>query len=387
MRALRPVLAAAFLYEISFSTFWSYAGIFAVKGLGASPKDVGLLFLLSAGPAGIANYFSGSLSDRFGRRPLIALSFAADALVMIALVAVGRNVVAGFALVVSAGVVGAPAYTLSRTLVADLVEPQLREGGYARLRVVQNLGIALGPPLAGLMVYLGGWRTFLSAIAGIGVVGCVAAARFLPALGSQPDAPLTGAVRAIARDRRYLLLLASTVLGFFVFAGFETVLPVVAVTSYGLGASSWGLLIAIDPVLILLLQLWLTRSLGSVPVSRKLFWSLLVMGGSFLILLGSTTRLALVLVIVTFVLGEMVWGPTVQSYAARLSPRARRGAYLGAFSATTGPAWALGPFIALQLRAAAGNGPVWLFLAGCGALAALLGVAATRLNGRWSSSA
>jgi len=39
------VLATGFLYQVAFSTFWTYAGIFAVKGLGARPDQVGLLFL------------------------------------------------------------------------------------------------------------------------------------------------------------------------------------------------------------------------------------------------------------------------------------------------------------------------------------------------------
>ena len=49
---LNPVLAFTFLYALSFSTFWTYAGIFAVKGLGARPSQVGLMFLLAAPPAG-----------------------------------------------------------------------------------------------------------------------------------------------------------------------------------------------------------------------------------------------------------------------------------------------------------------------------------------------
>src|SRR5205814_985635 len=98
-----------------------------------------------------ANYFAGSLSDRFDRKPLIALSFAADACVVLGLVAVGNRVAAGFTLIVAMGIVGAPAYTLARTLVADLVGPESREHAYAELRVAQNLGLALGPPLAGLM--------------------------------------------------------------------------------------------------------------------------------------------------------------------------------------------------------------------------------------------
>jgi hypothetical protein len=100
------------------------------------------------------------------------------------------------------------------------------------------------------------------------------------------------------------------------------------------------------------------------------------MGAGFLILLVARSIAALAAVIVVFELGEMVWSPTAQAFAARLSPAARRGAYLGAFTATTGPAWTLMPLIAFSLRSSAGNGATWLLVAGFGLAAAALGAAA-----------
>lgn len=50
----RPVMAITFAYAL-FSTFWVYVGVFAVNGLGASAKDVGLLFLLTAPLAAVDN--------------------------------------------------------------------------------------------------------------------------------------------------------------------------------------------------------------------------------------------------------------------------------------------------------------------------------------------
>jgi len=83
-------------------------------------------------------------------------------------------------------------------------------------------------------------------------------------------------------------------------------------------------------------------------------------------------------VIVAFVLGEMLWMPTSQSVAARLAPAAARGTYFGALAATTGPAWTLAPFVALQLRAHAGIDSVWILFAAVAVAGAAAGVAAVR---------
>src|SRR2546427_6126444 len=106
-----PIVAVSFIYSASFSTFWVYVGVYAVKGLGWRPSEVGLLFLLCAPVAAVANYLSGYVSDRIGRRRPIAVSFLASTANVTALSFLGQHTAIAFALIVVQGVIGAPAYS------------------------------------------------------------------------------------------------------------------------------------------------------------------------------------------------------------------------------------------------------------------------------------
>jgi predicted MFS family arabinose efflux permease len=378
--AVRPVVAVSFTYAI-FSTFWVYVGVFAVKGLGASAKDVGLLFLLTAPPAAVANYASGAVSDRLGRRGLIVASFAASAANMTALWLVGQRVALGFALIVLQGVLGAPAYSLDRALVADFVPaPEMREGAYATVRVGNNLGILVGPPLAALMIHLGGWSAFLFGLVAVAAVGVAVTVSVLPQRSGTGTAerPPKGVLRLLGRDQPFLLLLVSTLLGFSVYVGYETVLPVIAVTAYGLASATWGLLLIIAPLLIVVGQLRLTRATAGVDASIRLAAAMLLMGLPFLALIAAQRVAVIAAVIVVFVVGEMLWIPTSQAIVAELAPPALRGTYFGALAAMTGPAWTLVPLIAFQLRTEIGSPGVWLFFAAAAVAGAAVGVTAAR---------
>jgi predicted MFS family arabinose efflux permease len=379
-RRLLPVVAVSFIYSASFSTFWVYVGVYAVKGLGWRPSQVGLLFLLAAPVAAVANYLSGHVSDRVGRKRPIIASFLASTANMTALSVLGEQTVIAFALIVVQGVIGAPAYSLDRVLVADLVpDGDDREAAYATVRVATNLGAFVGPPVAALLIHFGGWTAFLLGVAALGVVGAIVTASFLPATGGwtrrQAEA---GSLRLVLRDRPFVLLLVSTLLGFFVYCGFETVLPVIAVSSYGLSASTWGLLVVISPLLVVFFQLRLTRAASRIPVAPRLATALLVMGLPFLALVASGQVAVIAAVIVVFVVGEMLWMPTSQSVAAQLAPAPARGTYFGALAAMTGPAWTLAPFIGLQLRAHTGVGSVWILFAAIGVGGAAAAAAAVR---------
>ena len=275
--------------------------------------------------------------------------------------------------------IGAPAYSLDRVLVADLVpEIEGREEAYATVRVATNLGILVGPPLAALLVFVAGWKAFLLGIAVLGVVGAALTVVLLPAVARIRAQRETGSLRSVLRNRPFSLLLVSVLLAFTVYCGFETVLPVIAVSAFGLAPSTWGLLVVISPVLVILGQLRLTRASARIPTASRLASATLLMGLPFLALLVSSSVAVIAAVIVVFVIGEMVWMPTSQAVAARLAPEAARGTYFGALAAMTGPAWTLAPFVAFQLREHVSVGSVWLLLAAVAVAGAAAGAAAVR---------
>jgi MFS family permease len=378
-RPVLPVAAVSFVYAASFSTFWVYVGVYAVKGLGWPAGRVGLLFLFTAPTAAVANYWSGRLSDRLGRKRLIVASFALSTVNVLALAAVGRGSVLPFILIIVQGVIGAPAYSLDRVAAADLVPDQARrESAFATLRVATNLGAFSGPPAAALLIYAGGWTAFLVGLAALGGVGVLVAHGLLPATGRPPEPKRNHNVSLmdVVRDRPFALLLLSTLFAFTDYCGFEAVLPVIAVTTFGLSPSTWGLLVVISPLLVVLLQLRLTRMTTRIPTAERLAVAILLMGLPF-VALGSSAGVAVIAcVIVVFILGEMIWMPTSQVVAAELAPPAARGTYFGVLAAMTGPAWTLAPLIALELRGHAGVISVWIFFAAVAVAGALAGLAA-----------
>lgn len=388
-RRVRPVAGMSFAYYASFSTFWVYVGVYAVKGLHWPASRVGLLFLASAPASAVANYFSGRISDRTGRKPLIVGSFLGSAANVVLLAAFGHITAVAFVLVVAQGVIGAPAFSLDRVLVADLIgSANGREEAYAGVRAAANLGALAGPPFGALLVVLGGWTAFLLGIAAIGLAGAVFTVLFVPGRRQVPEPEEgRGSLRAVLRDRPFALLLLSSLLAFWDYCGFETVLPVIAVASYGLAPSTWGLLVAISPALVVVGQLRLTRASGRIPPAPRIAAATLLMGLPFLALLVSTSVAVIAAVIVLFMAGEMVWMPTSQAVAAELAPEPVRGTYFGALAAMTGPAWTLAPFVAFELRDRAGVHAVWLLFAAIAVASALAGAAAVRAAGYSGGSA
>jgi predicted MFS family arabinose efflux permease len=377
--ALRPLLYTAFLSALANSAFFTYIGIWAVKELGADAADVGIMFLLAAPAGALTGYLGGHLSDRIGRKPVIVWSLGAETLVIASLLLVGHNVALGFGIVVVGWAVSAPWWSAQQALVADLLPEERREAGYAMVRVVNNLAIVLGPPLGSVLLLLGSWDALITGSAIGAAVAFAVAAAVLPRLGAHAhEEPGGASLGVILRDRPFLLLLASTVLAFMVYVSYETAIPIVAVDSFGYDPATWGLLLIVNPALVTLFQLRLTRATAEIPAATKLAVAIPLMGFPLLLLLVTHDVPVLLFVLVVFVIGEMLWVPTSQALAARLAPAHLRGAYMGAYGGSNTVGWMISPLIALQLRGASGNAAMWGFFAASSLAGAMAGVAASR---------
>lgn len=371
---LQKAMFSWFASNLGTAAYWGFAGIWALRELQASPSLVGAAYLVGAGLTAWAGYLGGPLADRLGHRAVMMASWGGQAVLITGCGFAGRNLWIGLALMVLSGAVGSPARTAFRTLVANAVDQQHHEAAFAVLRIVLNVAMTAGPAAAGVAIALAGWPWTFLGCAGLLAISAVVAARHLPPAGpvESRDVPRS-AFRAIRRRPGLLPFALAALLASFGFVAVATVLPILAVGYYGLSEWQWGLLAAINPVLVVFAQLWLTRRAAAYPQRPKLVVGTLLMGLPFLVLTLETGIACLVVVIVVSVIGEMIWTPTSQALASRMAPATLRGAYLGLHGSMTSTAYAIGPFLALNVLDALGPRPIWVLFGVITVTAAVIG--------------
>jgi MFS family permease len=377
-RALRPVLAVQLAGSIAGGTAYPFLGIWAVKHLGASQGALGTTLLIGAAIAAATGYLGGHLSDLYGRRPLILLGWGLHALFPLLFLVTGDRVLFGLTLLALLPGIGGIGGSADRAMVADLVPPERHEAAYAALRVASNLGVTVGPPLGGLLLWLGGWSALFVGVAALALNGAVTAWRFIPRRGAYaPESPPErSATRAILRDRPFLVFMVSASLAWLVYVAYESVLPISLTTTHGMSASTWGFLVVINPILVTFFQMRLTRWTAGYSAGLKLAVGLPLMGLPFLLLAVRSSIPMVALVVVLFVIGEMLWVPSSQSVVSRLAPADIRGAYMGAFGMMSSAGWALAPFLGLHVHEAYGDGATWVMFAAFSVVAAVTGAVA-----------
>ena len=377
--ALRPLLIVGFAGSLAGSACWTFIGIWAIDELDASSSQLGLYFVAAAVISASMGYLGGHVSDHLGRRPVILAGWGLTAFVPLSWTLVDDYMTA-LPLLLLLSLFGPVAMGATQALVADVVPPERHEHSYASLRVASNLGVTLGPPIGGALLLSGNYDVLWIGVTSIGALVLFLAWRLLPARGEYaPDEPpARGSFGVIRRDGAFLLFLAAMVLAHLVYFAYEAVLPITAVDSYGLTPAAWGFLVIVNPLLVTVFQMRLTRRVERYPAAPKFAIAMLLMGWPFLLLSVNASVAVIAVVIVIFVIGEMLWIPTSQAIAAGLAPADLRGAYMGAFASTSSAGFALGPFFGLQVRGELGDTAMWTFFAGAAVVGAVLGVIACR---------
>jgi len=378
--ALRPVIAVSLVGSIAGSTMFPFLGIWAIRDLHASQGALAFAYLTGAVLSAVTGYVGGHTSDRIGRRPLILVGEGCTALVPLGLLAVGDNVTAGLTLLALLPVFGALGGAADQAMVADLVGPEEREAAYSAVRVAANLGVTIGPPLGGLLLIGGNWQHLWLGVLPLAALAYGIAWRYIPRGGAYAPSgpPQRGSFRVIVRDHPFLLFMLSSVFATMTYVATETLLPISVTTTHHLAPAAWGVLMIVNPLLVTVFQLRLTRWTSNVPASLKLGLAMPMMGVPFLLLNWNGSALVIAVVILIFVIGEMLWVPTSQAVVAALAPADIRGAYMGLFGGTWSVGWALTPFLGLQVRATYGDAAMWMCVAVLGVTAGITGLIAAR---------
>lgn len=365
------------------ATFVNRFGVFVIPFLtifmtrkGLSPAAASWAVAAYSGGAFFAAAVGGWLADRMGRNVTMALSSICGAACMM----VFSQAETWWALVLLSGLtgfiseLGNPA---GNALVQDLVPEEHRVAAYAVLRFAVNLGWSFGPACAGFLAERSFFWLFAGDAATSAVFGVVAYF-FLPRglVTAREKSGWSHALVSIRRNREFLMLFAACVATSMVFRQTNTTYTLHFERS-GLSMHWCGLVLALNGVMICLLELPLTSLTRGLHVRTAIALGYIGMGASHLVLLASNSLAAFTLLMVLFTVGEMLAFSRQQAYAASLAPEEMRGRYSGFLSF----AWSIGNIagVMLGLRAYVINPAlVWW---GCG----VLGLVAAGLL-RWKST-
>jgi MFS family permease len=164
-KTLFAVSQAGMVNNLNDGLVWGLVPLLLV-GLGLPVKQVALIAATYPAVWGIGQLFTGALSDRWGRKWLIALGMWLQA-AGIVLFVVGQELAAFLAAAGLLGLGTAMVYPTLLAAVSDVAHPVWRGTAVGVYRLWRDMGFALGGILAGLLADLFNMEVAIGAIAAL----------------------------------------------------------------------------------------------------------------------------------------------------------------------------------------------------------------------------
>jgi MFS family permease len=377
----RAVWALGFVsmfMDISSEMIHSLLPVFLVTTLGASAALLGLIEGIAEATAAIAKVFSGWLSDRLGKRKLLAVigyGLAAATKPVFPLAATPVEVLAArFVDRLGKGMRGAP----RDALVADITPKAVTGAAFGLRQSLDTVGAFAGPLAAiGLMALLSGriravfaWAVVPAAIAVILLIFGVEEPRRSEAAHAAARAPVRWAeVRGMGAA--FWLVVALGVV--FTLARFSEAFLV-------LRAQDVGLPVGLVPVIMVVMNLVYAAVSAPVGALSDRIGRRALLAAGLGVLVAADLVLARFASIPGALVGSALWGLHMgmtqglfSALVADVAPARLRGAAFGVFNLATGAALLAASAIAGEVWSRAGAAAT--FLTGAGfALASLAGL-------------
>ncbi|MGN9760726.1 MDR family MFS transporter [Streptomyces sp. SD31] len=310
----------------------TFMALYLTLDRGYSASYAGLVASLHGLGGVISSLGAGVMTDRLGRRPTLLVAQASTAL-SVALLGFMHHPVAIAAVAFLVGMASNASRPAVQAMMADIVRPEDRVRAFSLNYWAINLGFAVSSMAAGFIAEVSYLSGFLIE-AGMTVVCAVVVFVKLPE--SKPVATAKAAeaevgLGTVLRDRRFMSLVGLSFLVAVIFQQGSVGLPV-AMGEAGFTPADYGLVVAVNGILIVALQIPVTRFIEHRDPGRLLVISSVLAGYGFGLTAFAGSVGVFALTVCVWTLAEIVNAPTQTSLVVRLSPVHGRGRYQGMYT-------------------------------------------------------
>ncbi|MER6347522.1 MDR family MFS transporter [Streptomyces sp. NPDC001595] len=350
----------------------TFMALYLTLERGYSASYAGLVAALHGLGGVISSLGAGVMTDRLGRRPTLLIAQVATAL-SVALLGFMHHPVAIAAVAFLVGMASNASRPAVQAMMADIVRPEDRVRAFSLNYWAINLGFAVSSVAAGLIAEYSYLAGFLIEAAMTMVCAIVV---FLKLPESRPERTAVEKAReevglgTVLRDGRFMSVVGLSFVVALIFQQGFIGLPV-AMGTAGFSPADYGMAIAINGVLIVVLQIPVTRFIQDRDPRRLLVVSSVLAGYGFGLTAFAGSVAAIALTVCVWTLAEIVNAPTQTGLVVRLSPTHGRGRYQGMYTMS----WSVAALVAPLMSGVVIDrfGTEWLW-ASCAVLGTVAGL-------------
>ncbi|MEU9056885.1 MFS transporter [Streptomyces sp. NPDC048384] len=312
----------------------TFMALYLTLDRGYSATYAGLVAALHGLGGVVSSIGAGVMTDRLGRRPTLLVAQASTA-VSVAVLGFVHHPVAIAAVAFVVGAASNASRPAVQAMMADIVRPEDRVRAFSLNYWAINLGFAISSMAAGFIAEVSYLAGFLIEA---GMTAVCAVVVFVKLPESRPERTKSekageDEVRlgTVLRDRRFMGVVGLSFLVALIFQQGSVGLPV-AMGEAGFSPAEYGFAIAVNGVLIVALQIPVTRFIERRDTGRILIVSSLLAGYGFGLTAFAGSVGVFALTVCVWTLGEMLNAPTQTGLVVRLSPAQGRGRYQGMYT-------------------------------------------------------
>ncbi|MBQ1089185.1 MFS transporter [Streptomyces sp. B93] len=324
----------------------TFMALYLTLDRGYSASYAGLVAALHGLGGVVASLGAGVLADRLGRRPTLLVSQTSTAGAVALLGFMEHPVaIAGVAFLV--GAASSASRPAVQAMMADIVRPEDRVRAFSLNYWAINLGFAVSATAAGFIAessYLAGFLIEAAMTLVCAVLVFLKLPESRPEQSAKAADEVPVGLGTVLRDGRFMGVVGLSFLIALIFQQGSVALPV-AMGQAGFSPADYGLAIAVNGVLIVALQIPVTRFIEHRDPRRLLVVSSLLAGYGFALTAFAGSVALIALTVCVWTLAEIVNAPTQTGLVVRLSPVHGRGRYQGMYTMSWSVAALVAPLL------------------------------------------
>lgn len=349
------LVASATLINRSGTMVLPFLVIYMTTRINVSAGAAGLVLASYGAGALFTAPFVGKLSDKLGSLLVMKASLILTGVVII-LYSFIQNYYAILGVTLVWSVISEAFRPANLSLISNETEPLQRKTAFALNRLAINLGMSIGPVVGGflsaynfsLLFYVNGITSILAGI--FLMTANIHPKQKVRNEGLEVDSKQESESKqnnsqSIFKDKRFLLFMLALIPVELVFFQFLGGLPLYIVHELKYSTSTFGILMAVNTVLIIIVEVPLNNAMAHWDDRKSLALGAFLCAIGFGAMAFSENIVLIVATIIVWTFGEMIFFPSSTSYTAILSPEHRRGEYMGYFQMTFSFSLMVGPWL------------------------------------------